>query len=93
VKTMRKKIDIVELRGIPLSETEQLLGWNVDAPAVGTQSDAANVEFRGWVVGKTSPVIAVEVVAQGRIVLFLTEGYPSILQYQFFFSLSLLLGF
>jgi hypothetical protein len=43
------------------------LAFNLDAPETGTQIDADAVEFWGWVLGKESPAIAVEVVAQGRV--------------------------
>jgi hypothetical protein len=64
---MKKVLDIVEVINVPVIESQGLLAFNLDAPETGTQIDAKEVEFRGWVLGKTSPAIAVEVVAQGRV--------------------------
>jgi hypothetical protein len=64
---MKKVLDIVEVINVPVIESQGLLAFNLDAPETGTQIDAKGVEFRGWVLGKTSPAIAVEVVAQGRV--------------------------
>jgi hypothetical protein len=64
---MKKLIDILELINIPIIDSPGLLAFNVDGPETGTQIDADAVEFWGWVLGKESPAIAVEVVAQGRV--------------------------
>ena len=64
---MKKVIDIQEVINVPVIESQGLLAFNLDAPETGTQIDAKEVEFRGWVLGKNSPAIAVEVVAQGRV--------------------------
>jgi len=73
---MKKLIDILEVINVPLIDSQELLAFNVDAPETGSQIDADAVEFRGWVLGKVSPVIAVEVIDQGRVLKTIAVNVP-----------------
>ncbi|MEG4988919.1 hypothetical protein QUB08_24645 [Microcoleus sp. BR0-C5] len=73
---MKKMIDVVEVLSAPLAESQGLLAFNLDAPETGTQTDAGAVEFRGWVLGKVSPAIAVEVIHQGRVLKTIPVNVP-----------------
>ena len=73
---MKKLIDILEVINVPLIDSQGLLAFNLDAPETGSQIDADAVEFRGWVLGKRSPAIAVEVVAQGRVLKTIAVNIP-----------------
>jgi hypothetical protein len=73
---MKKMIDVVEVLSAPLAESQGLLVFNLDAPETGTQTDAGAVEFRGWVLGKMSPAIAVEVIHQGRVLKTISVNVP-----------------
>ncbi|MEG4838600.1 hypothetical protein QUB24_10785 [Microcoleus sp. B9-D4] len=69
-------IDVVEVLSVPLAESQGLLAFNLDAPETGTQTNAGAVEFRGWVLGKMSPAIAVEVIHQGRVLKTIAVNVP-----------------
>ncbi|WP_339384262.1 sulfotransferase [Microcoleus sp. LEGE 07076] len=69
-------IDVVEVLSVPLAESQGLLAFNLDAPETGTQTDVGAVEFRGWVLGKMSPAIAVEVIHQGRVLKTIPVNVP-----------------
>ncbi|MGB3267771.1 MAG: hypothetical protein WBA89_27910, partial [Microcoleus sp.] len=73
---MKKMIDVVEVLSAPLAESQGLLGFNLDVPETGTQTDVGAVEFRGWVLGKMSPAIAVEVIHQGRVLKTIAVNVP-----------------
>ena len=73
---MKKMIEVVEVLSAPLAESQGLLAFNLDAPETGTQTDAGAVEFRGWVMGKMSPAIAVEVIHQGRVLKTIAVNVP-----------------
>ncbi|WP_339384865.1 hypothetical protein [Tychonema sp. LEGE 06208] len=69
-------IDVVEVLSAPLAESQGLLAFNLDAPETGTQTNAGAVDFRGWVLGKMSPAIAVEVIHQGRVLKTIAVNVP-----------------
>jgi hypothetical protein len=73
---MKKVIDIVEVFSVPLTESQGLLAFNLDAPEARTQTDAGALEFRGWVLGKMSPAIALEVIHQGRVLKTIAVNVP-----------------
>lgn len=73
---MKKLIDIVEVSSVPVQDNQGLLGFNIDAPETESQIDAVAVEFRGWVLGKRSPAIAVEVIHQGRVLKTIAINVP-----------------
>ncbi len=73
---MKKLIDILEVINVPLIDCQGLLAFNLDAPETGSQIDADAVEFRGWVLGKMSPAIAVEVIHQGRVLKTIAVNVP-----------------
>ncbi|HEY9865661.1 MAG TPA: hypothetical protein V6D21_15915 [Candidatus Obscuribacterales bacterium] len=73
---MKKVIDIQEVINVPVIESQGLLAFNLDTPETGVQINAKEVEFRGWVLGKKSPAIAVEVVAQGRVLKTIAVNVP-----------------
>ncbi len=46
---------------------EQLHGRNVEAPKMGSLADGDTIRVAGWVVGRSSPALAVEIVHDGTI--------------------------
>src|SRR5689334_7592233 len=55
---------LVEILGVslcPLND-EQLLGCYIDAPVSGNQTEIYAIKIAGWVVGRNSPAVAIEMV-------------------------------
>lgn len=69
----RLVIDSVEL--FPLAEDE-LRGFELEGPATGATSEAQTLHFDGWILGRNSPVKAVEVLQDGRSVLRIPVQTP-----------------
>ncbi len=59
-------VNIVEVSSRELSE-EQLWGRNIEIPESGSKSEIYAIDLRGWVLGKSSLVVAVEVVSEGVV--------------------------
>jgi len=47
----------------------QILGSIVNSPQLKSESEANKIKILGWVLGKTLPAIAVEVICQGKVLL------------------------
>jgi glycosyltransferase involved in cell wall biosynthesis len=61
---------LAKIEEIRLSEAdERLWGRHVDLPKKDTQTEASALVLMGWVLGKTSPAVAVEVLGEGGSVL------------------------
>lgn len=58
---------IIEIRDVKMQKlaSRVIAGFSLDAPAPRSRHRAANVEFKGWVLGGRRPVVAVVVRAQG----------------------------
>jgi hypothetical protein len=69
----RLQIDSVE--PFPLAENE-LNGFELEVPRSGEESLAQTLHFDGWVLGKSSPARAVEVLQDGRPVLRIRVQAP-----------------
>ena len=61
---------VIEIGVIALSvpDDERLWGRNIEVPQPGSQIDGHLVDLIGWVLGRSSPVVAVEVVQEGNVV-------------------------
>lgn len=53
---------------VPNLDTARLWGAAVDAPVTGSHIDAYSVKLAGWVLGRSAPVVAIEVVHEDRLV-------------------------
>jgi hypothetical protein len=62
----RLAVDAVEL--FPLAEDE-LQGFQLEGPTAGATSSTQSLHFDGWILGRKSPVVAVEALQDGRSVL------------------------
>ena len=49
-------------------DSERLWGRNIESPQPGSQVDGHLVDLSGWVLGRSSPVVAVEVVHENTVV-------------------------
>ena len=60
-------IEFVEVTLPPLDEG-RLWGRHLDYPISGSIVEAAAVEIRGWVVGRDSSAVAIEIVGDHRVI-------------------------
>ena len=49
------------------NESDLLLAYAIDKPKKETKKDVAAIDFLGWIVGKKSPAVAVEVINGDRL--------------------------
>jgi glycosyltransferase involved in cell wall biosynthesis len=61
---------LAEILEVSLSEldSERLWGRHIDLPKPNTQTEASAVDLMGWVLGKSSPAVAVELLHDGRVI-------------------------
>ena len=64
-----KKNTVIEFLNVTRAEIDQeaLWGFAIDYPKKGDQANTYTIKTTGWVLGKESPVVAVEVLSEGRI--------------------------
>jgi len=60
----------------PEIDPEELLGGHIDFPVQGSRTEAFAVEIMGWVLAKRSPAVAVEVIADGKVLQRVPLGFP-----------------
>jgi glycosyltransferase involved in cell wall biosynthesis len=60
-------IEFFDVSPAPLDE-RRLWGFYLDFPRTGTTAEAAAVVIRGWVIGRSSPAVAVEILDDGRVI-------------------------
>jgi glycosyltransferase involved in cell wall biosynthesis len=59
---------IVSIAEVALGEAdERLLGCNIEAPKPGLRTDGYEIDLTGWVLGRHSAAVAVEVVHEGSV--------------------------
>ena len=74
--TANNWVEILEVVRVPASDCENLVDFCIDRPEGGSRVNAAEVEVAGWVLGKTAPAIAVEVIRGDRILRTLAVSDP-----------------
>jgi glycosyltransferase involved in cell wall biosynthesis len=67
---------LVEITDVSTQPGPALLGGHLDRPVVGSVSDAHTVEFAGWAIGDEAPVVAIELVTEGRTFRRVPIGLP-----------------
>jgi glycosyltransferase involved in cell wall biosynthesis len=60
-------IEFFDVSLAPLDES-RLWGFYLDFPKTGSLVEAAAVGIWGWVIGRTSPAVAVEILDEGRVI-------------------------
>ncbi len=60
-------LNIQEVTLISPEDPELLWGFNVEAPTIGTKVNASNILIGGWVLGKKSRAIKVELISNGEV--------------------------
>lgn len=63
-----KIIHIQEVALMPPDDPELLWGFNIEAPAIGTKVSSGNLLIGGWVLGKNSRAIKVELIRDGEVI-------------------------
>jgi hypothetical protein len=61
---------LIEFVAVTLSESDstRLWGRNLEFPKTASLAEGHTVEIIGWVLGRQSPAVAVEVSAEGRLI-------------------------
>lgn len=59
-------VEIVDV-ALTESDAEQLRGRNIEVPKTGSRIDNDTIPIIGWVLGRSSPLVTVEVVHDGRV--------------------------
>jgi glycosyltransferase involved in cell wall biosynthesis len=61
---------LAEIKEVSLSEPDggRLWGRYIDLPKAGTTTEASAIDLMGWVLGKSSLAVAVEVMSEGTVV-------------------------
>jgi glycosyltransferase involved in cell wall biosynthesis len=61
---------LAEIKEVSLSESgpESLWGRHIDLPKANTTTEASALDLMGWVLAKSSPAVAVEVLSEGTVV-------------------------
>jgi glycosyltransferase involved in cell wall biosynthesis len=61
---------LAEISGVSLSEPnpQSLWGRHIDLPKPDTQTEASAVDLMGWVLGKESPAVAIELLHDGKVI-------------------------
>jgi hypothetical protein len=65
---------LVEIKDVVKTEldAEQLQGRNIEAPKPGGRVDSTTIHVAGWVLGRNSPALTVEIVHDGTVL----QGAP-----------------
>ncbi|MCG5060472.1 MAG: hypothetical protein KA714_21465 [Limnoraphis sp. WC205] len=70
------KYEVLDVSLVSGSECEPLLGFAIDSPSKGTEATSTIMDVGGWVLGKTSPVVAVELMRSGSVLRTIPLNYP-----------------
>ncbi|MEG4213947.1 FkbM family methyltransferase [Microcoleus sp. Pol14C6] len=63
-----KILNIQEVSLISPEDPELLWGFNIEAPTRGTTVNPSNILIGGWVIGKKSPAVKVELIRDGEVI-------------------------
>lgn len=63
-----KILNIQEVSLISLEDPELLWGFSIDSPTFGTHVTPSNILIGGWVIGKKSPAVKVELIRDGEVI-------------------------
>ncbi|MEG4232671.1 FkbM family methyltransferase [Microcoleus sp. Pol11C3] len=67
----QKPIKILNIQGVSLISPEDpdlLWGFNIEAPTMGSTVNPSNILIGGWVIGKKSPAVKVELIRDGEVI-------------------------
>lgn len=70
-KLSQNPVKILQIQKVTLmspDDPELLWGFNIEAPAIGTKVNASSLLIGGWVLGKKSKAIKVELIRDGEVI-------------------------
>jgi glycosyltransferase involved in cell wall biosynthesis len=67
---------LVEITKVSNQSGPGLLGGHIDRPLEDAVADAHTVEFSGWAIGSEAPVVAIELVTEGKAFRRVPIGLP-----------------
>ncbi|ERT04014.1 hypothetical protein M595_6048 [Lyngbya aestuarii BL J] len=70
------KYEVLDVSLVSGSESESLLAFSIDYPSKGTEADSTVMDVGGWVLGKTSPAMAVELIRGDSVFRSIPLNYP-----------------
>lgn len=62
-----ENLEILDVVRTAAQDSDLLLAYAIDKPKKGTKKDVAAIDVLGWIVGKKSPVVGVEVMSGDRL--------------------------
>jgi hypothetical protein len=68
-------VEILDVSASALN-SERLWGRSIDVPKPGNQADVYTIDIEGWVLSRESPAVAVEVVAEDRVIHTTSSNMP-----------------
>lgn len=71
-----ENLEILNVVKTAESESDLLLAYAIDKPKKGTKKDVATIDVLGWIVGKKSPVVAVDVINGDRVLRKISIDVP-----------------
>lgn len=77
--TQEPRVEILDVHLLEL-DSEDLWGYHIDTPKKGDRMNTSIIKIGGWVVGKSSPAIAIEVSINGKVlqVAPIDQSFPHI---------------
>ncbi|GGA21609.1 hypothetical protein [Okeania sp. KiyG1] len=77
IEEQPKVVEIEVLNVIKsLKESDLLLANSLDRPKRGKSSNQGKLNIAGWVFGKNSPVVAIEIISEGKVLQKLEMNVP-----------------
>ena len=61
------KLEVIDV-SLPKVDSQNLWEYHIDRPQKGEKIDSGDIEIMGWVLGKSSQAVEVEIISQGKII-------------------------
>ena len=69
-------IEIQEVANFSINEPELLWGFNIDSPYNLYTTDKYEILLSGWILGKKTQVVSIEVISDGNVIQIIPVSYP-----------------
>lgn len=66
--SVQSLVEILEIVRFPKQDNELLTGFNIESPDKSYETDKYEIKLLGWVLGKSSQVVALELISNGVLV-------------------------
>jgi len=74
--TKHTLIEIQEVVNFSINEPEFLWGFNIDSPYNLYTTDKYEILLSGWILGKKTQVVSIEVISDGNVIQIIPVSYP-----------------